>query len=53
MFLPIGARYAVDAAPDPTTDVRPNRFVSIATAALLIQGMSMYLFSAILKSDAR
>lgn len=53
MFLPIGARYAVDAALDPDNGTRPNRYVSIASAALLIQGMSMYLFSAILKSDPR
>lgn len=53
MFLPIGARYAVDAALDRDNEVRPNRYVSIASAALLIQGMSMYFFSAILKSDPR
>lgn len=53
MFLPTGARYSVDAALDNRTDSYPNRFVSIASAALLIQGMSMYLFSALLKSDAR
>ncbi|MBT6405253.1 MAG: hypothetical protein HOK11_12560 [Rhodospirillaceae bacterium] len=53
MFLPIGARYSVDAALDNNSDALPNRFVSIASAALLIQGMSMYLFSALLKSDAR
>jgi len=53
MFLPIGARYSVDAALDDRSADTPNRFVSIASAALLIQGMSMYLFSAFLKSDAR
>ncbi|MDA0784703.1 MAG: HTTM domain-containing protein [Proteobacteria bacterium] len=53
MFLPIGARYSVDAALDNASDTHPNHFVSIASAALLIQGMSMYLFSALLKSDAR
>lgn len=53
MFLPIGARYSIDAALDNNAGTHPNRFVSIASAALLIQGMSMYLFSALLKSDAR
>lgn len=53
MFLPIGARYSVDAALDSSGEVRANRFVSIAGAALLVQGMSMYFFSALLKSDAR
>ncbi|MBO6781995.1 MAG: DUF393 domain-containing protein [Alphaproteobacteria bacterium] len=53
MFLPVGARFAVDAALDPDNDKKPNRYVSVASAALLIQGMSMYFFSALLKSDAR
>lgn len=53
MFLPLGARYAVDAALDDRAAAQPNQFVSIASAALLIQGMSMYLFSGLLKSDAR
>lgn len=50
MFLPLGARYSVEAAlcrPDPR---HGNGYVSVATAALLIQGMSMYFFSAILKT---
>lgn len=53
MFLPLGARFSVDAALDPTTDLRPNSYLSVATLALLIQGASMYFFSALLKSDAR
>ena len=52
VFLPLGARYSVDAALDRTAD-RPNAFISVATMALLIQGMSMYFFSALLKSDPR
>lgn len=51
MFLPLGARYSVDAALDRESDTVPNAFFSIGTIALLIQGMSMYLFSAVLKSD--
>ena len=57
MFLPLGARWSVDAALD-NSDTRgagrkPNAFYSMATLALLVQGMSMYLFSALLKSDAQ
>ena len=51
MFLPLGARASVDAALNSDAPPRSNAFVSVATAALLIQGMSMYLFSALLKSD--
>lgn len=53
MFLPLGARYSVDAALDPLIKEKPNAFFSAATFAILVQGMSMYFFSAILKSDAR
>ncbi|MEX3011538.1 HTTM domain-containing protein [Hoeflea sp. TYP-13] len=53
MFLPLGARYSVDAVLDRNLDTTDNRYFSIATMALLVQGMSMYFFSALLKSDAR
>lgn len=53
IFLPLGAKYSIDAALDLERDQRPNAFFSVATCAILIQGMSMYFFSAILKSDAR
>ena len=57
MFLPLGARYSVDAALAAPSDDRatmpPNAYFSGATAALLIQGMSVYFFSALLKSDPR
>lgn len=48
-FLPMGARWSVDAAlaRQPMAD---NRYVSVASAALLIQAMSVYFFSAFLKS---
>ena len=52
MFLPTGARFSVDAALDCGSDRVPNRFFSVATAALLVQGVSMYFFSALLKNDA-
>ncbi len=53
MFLPLGARYSIDASLDRSIDRRDDRYFSTATMALLLQGMSMYLFSALLKSDAR
>lgn len=52
MFLPLGARYSVDAATN-NGEPAPNAYFSVATMALLIQGMSMYFFSALLKSDPR
>ncbi|NNE82495.1 MAG: DUF393 domain-containing protein [Alphaproteobacteria bacterium] len=57
MFLPLGARFSVDAALD-NSQVGPgkkptNAYFSGATIALLVQGMSMYFFSALLKSDVR
>ncbi len=49
MFLPLGARYSVDAALARTAARGTNACFSVATAALLLQGMSMYFFSALLK----
>lgn len=49
MFLPIGARFSVDAALDRTP--RGNSYVSVASAGLLIQVMCVYFFTALLKSD--
>jgi predicted DCC family thiol-disulfide oxidoreductase YuxK len=51
MFLPLGARYAVDAALDERVQQTPNQYLSMATIALLVQSMSVYFFSALLKSD--
>lgn len=53
MFLPLGARFSIDAALDRRALPAPNAYYSLASAALLIQGMSMYFFSALLKSDAQ
>jgi len=50
MFLPLGARYSVDAALDRTGHFARNDYFTMATAALLLQGMSMYFFSALLKT---
>ncbi len=51
MFLPLGARFSVDSALDDRRDKEDNAYFSVATAALLIQCMSVYFFSALLKSD--
>jgi hypothetical protein len=53
MFLPLGARYSVDAALDRQPTSMRNNYFSVATLALLVQGASMYLFGALLKSDAQ
>jgi predicted DCC family thiol-disulfide oxidoreductase YuxK len=60
MFLPLGARFSIDAALDNSDAGRAspaakptNAYFSGATIALLVQGMSMYFFSALLKSDVR
>jgi predicted DCC family thiol-disulfide oxidoreductase YuxK len=50
MFLPLGARFAIDAALDRSASEAPNAYFSVATAALLVQCMSVYFFSALLKS---
>jgi predicted DCC family thiol-disulfide oxidoreductase YuxK len=50
MFLPLGARFAIDAALDRRAGEAPNAYCSVATAALLVQCMSVYFFSAFLKS---
>lgn len=50
MFLPLGARCSVDAALDRSTRFRTDSYCTLATAALLLQGMSMYFFSALLKT---
>ncbi|WP_421981590.1 HTTM domain-containing protein [Roseibium sp.] len=50
MFLPLGARYSIDAALSRRPVFTGNAYCTIATAALLLQGMSMYFFSALLKT---
>jgi len=53
MFLPLGGRYSIDEALDRKSGPVRNSYFTIATLALLIQGASMYLFGALLKSDAQ
>jgi hypothetical protein len=50
MFLPVGARFSVDAAMAENPPPQRNLHLSWASAGLLLQVMSVYFFSAILKS---
>lgn len=49
LFLPLGARFSFDEGLNKTP-TRSNSVVSMATAALLLQAMSVYFFSALLKN---
>lgn len=48
-FLPTAARWSVDAALSPQAPPRDHRHLSWASAGLLLQVMSVYFFSAIMK----
>ena len=50
IFLPLGARFSIDAALTREDTPRANTHFSAATIALLVQAMSVYFFSALLKS---
>lgn len=57
LFLPLGARFSLDAArvhPDHQHRLadRSNELLSIGTVAILFQAMSVYFFSAFLKSGS-
>ena len=62
LFLPIGARYSVDAALDPRYQQDPNnhphspeqsqQYFSIATVAVIFQVLYLYFFTALLKTGA-
>jgi hypothetical protein len=49
MFLPLGARWSVDAALSRTPPPAAHAHVSWASAGLILQVLSVYFFSAILK----
>jgi len=49
IFLPLGARFSIDAAL-ATNKISDNRYFSIATLALLFQCMYVYFFGALLKT---
>ena len=50
VFLPIGARFSIDAALN-REKVATNDYFSVASMALLLQAASVYFFTALLKSD--
>lgn len=50
LFLPLGARWSVDAALSTQPPPKDNLHLSWASAALLLQVLSVYFFSALLKS---
>jgi hypothetical protein len=49
MFLPLGARWSLDRAITRRSDPPAQRFLSMATAALLLQVLAVYLFTGIFK----
>ena len=51
LFLPLGARWSVDAALSTRAPPQDHRHLSWAGAGLLLQVVSVYFFSALLKSD--
>jgi len=51
LFLPLGARWSVDATLSPAPPPAQNQHLSWASAGLLLQVMSVYFFSAVLKND--
>jgi len=53
MFLPLGARYSIDQALDRQIGPVRNGYFSVATLALLLQGAGVFLFGALLQSDAQ
>ncbi len=62
MFLPIGARWSIDAALQPEHQRNPNQlrfqpdnaqlYFSVATVAVILQVLYLYFFTALLKTGA-
>ncbi len=52
MFLPMGAQFSVDRALDPTDRKPPPVVNNVISAALLLQMLFLYIFTAALKSGA-
>lgn len=52
LFLPLGARWSVDAALSKQPPPQDHQYLSWASAALLVQVMSVYFFGAVLQSGA-
>jgi predicted DCC family thiol-disulfide oxidoreductase YuxK len=51
-FLPMSSRFSIDAALSPAPPSEENTYLSWATAGLIIQVLSVYFYSAILKNGA-
>lgn len=51
IFLPLDARFSVDAALNEDAQKAPNAFFSMATMGLLVQAMCVYTFGALLKTS--
>lgn len=51
IFLPLGARWSMDASRHPEWRAIPNRYFSWATVALTVQVCVMYFTAGVLKSD--
>ncbi|MDB5977860.1 MAG: hypothetical protein JWR07_4620, partial [Nevskia sp.] len=52
LFLPLGARWSVDAALSKLPPPQDHQYLSWASAALLVQVLSVYFFGAILQNGA-
>jgi hypothetical protein len=52
IFLPLGARWSVDASRHPEWEKLPDKYFSWATVAYVTQVCVMYLTAGLLKSDA-
>jgi hypothetical protein len=50
-FLPLAARWSLDARAHPEWARLPDRYASLATAGYLLQVCLLYLFAGLLKSD--
>ncbi len=50
LFLPLGARWSIDAALSEQAPPQPDRHLSWASAGLLLQILSVYFFGAVLQS---
>lgn len=51
-FLPLAARWSLDASSHPRWRSLPDRYTSLATTGYLLQVCLLYLFAGLLKSDA-
>jgi predicted DCC family thiol-disulfide oxidoreductase YuxK len=50
MFVPWGARYSIESALSPRSNILPGRIISIGTVALLLQMPLVYFFGGLVKN---